>query len=103
MRKKVAEHGELKEGDRKVIPLDQGVEVALFCRNGTLYALENLCPHEGGPIGEGGVDKDGVVTCPWHEWTFEVETGKCLNMPGCDLKRFQVIHEEDGIYIEEEI
>ncbi len=49
--------------------------VALFNVEGTLYALDGICPHQGGPLGKGHL-QDAVVTCPWHGWQFDVRTGQ---------------------------
>ena len=42
--------------------------------NGKIFALDNECPHEGGPLGE-GVLEDGKVVCPWHGYAFDLNTG----------------------------
>ena len=53
--------------------------VALFNVDGKFYALDGICPHAGGPLGEGEL-RGTVVTCPWHGWQFDVTTGQhCLN------------------------
>ena len=52
-----------------------GVWVALFNVNGSYFAVDNTCPHAGGPIGEGSLSGD-IVTCPWHGWQFNVRTGE---------------------------
>lgn len=52
-----------------------GREVALFNIDGTFYAIENTCPHQGGPLAEGYIDGT-TVTCPWHAWTFKLTDGK---------------------------
>jgi nitrite reductase (NADH) small subunit len=49
--------------------------VALFNVDGSLYALDGVCPHQGGPLGEGELT-GAVVTCPWHGWQFDVRTGQ---------------------------
>ena len=49
--------------------------VALFNVDGTFHALDGICPHQGGPLGK-GVLAGCVVTCPWHGWQFDVQTGK---------------------------
>lgn len=49
--------------------------VALFNVGGTFYALDGVCPHQGGPLGNGRLTGP-VVTCPWHGWQFDVRTGK---------------------------
>ena len=50
-------------------------EVALFNVAGEFYAIENTCPHQGGPLVDGWLD-GAIVTCPWHAWCFDVRTGK---------------------------
>jgi nitrite reductase/ring-hydroxylating ferredoxin subunit len=57
-----------------------GQSVALFNVNGSYFAIENTCPHAGGPLAEGPLDGD-VVTCPWHGSRFNVKTGAVLAPP----------------------
>jgi NAD(P)H-dependent nitrite reductase small subunit len=49
-------------------------EIALFNVGGRFYALENTCPHQGGPLADGWID-GAEVTCPWHAWTFRLADG----------------------------
>ena len=51
-------------------------EVGLFRDGEKVYAIDGLCPHVGGPLGEGFVE-DGKVYCPLHGWPFNLKTGKC--------------------------
>ena len=55
-------------------------EIALFKVGGNYYALENACPHAGGPLAEGEFEGD-VVTCPWHGSQFNVMTGAVVGPP----------------------
>ena len=53
--------------------------VAIANVDGTLHAIDGLCPHQGGPLGT-GVLCGTVLTCPWHGWQFDVVTGRhCLS------------------------
>lgn len=54
-----------------------GKEVAVFHVDGAFYAIDNTCPHRGGPLAEGDVE-GCTVTCPWHAWTFDLKTGASL-------------------------
>ncbi len=55
-----------------------GRVIALYNVEGTLYALDGVCPHAGGPLGKGQLD-GCTVTCPWHGWQFDASTGQhCL-------------------------
>lgn len=49
--------------------------VAIANVDGRYHALDGLCPHQGGPLGTGGLCGT-VLTCPWHGWQFDVVTGR---------------------------
>lgn len=51
-----------------------GVAICLANVEGRLSALDNVCPHRGGPLGGGWLEDDAVV-CPWHSWAFNTITG----------------------------
>jgi nitrite reductase/ring-hydroxylating ferredoxin subunit len=73
-------------------------DVAVFDVGGELYAYENACPHQGGPIGEGVVE-NGTVTCPWHAWCFDLRSGSMTLGDFARLRRFQLRVEGDAIFI----
>jgi len=53
--------------------------IAVYNVDGEFHALDGICPHAGGPLGDGALTGN-VVTCPWHGWQFDVTTGKhCLS------------------------
>ena len=54
-----------------------GKELAVFNVDGTFHAVDNECPHRGGPLGEGELE-GCLVTCPWHAWQFDVRTGESV-------------------------
>jgi nitrite reductase/ring-hydroxylating ferredoxin subunit len=57
-----------------------GKRIALFKLSDGYYAIEDTCPHAGGPLSEGPLAGD-VVTCPWHGSRFDVKTGAVLGPP----------------------
>lgn len=67
----------------------EGFGVALFNVEGRIYALDNCCPHAGGPLGEGTLQGD-LVTCPWHGWRFNVCTGERPENPVLTVSRYRV-------------
>jgi precorrin-3B synthase len=77
----------------------EGKEYALFRINGRVHALDNACPHEGAPLAQGEV-ANGVITCPWHGWTFQACTGCSINPAGNDLKSYLVKVEKGRIFIQ---
>lgn len=56
-----------------------GRSLAIFRTAAEVFAIDEDCPHRGGPLSEGDV-RDGVVYCPLHAWGFELRTGLCLNV-----------------------
>ncbi|MDE2573127.1 MAG: nitrite reductase small subunit NirD [bacterium] len=70
---RVATVGDLPVGEGMAITIGER-EVALFHVEGGWFAIDNVCPHQGGPLSEGWVEGE-TVTCPWHAWCFEVKTG----------------------------
>jgi nitrite reductase/ring-hydroxylating ferredoxin subunit len=57
-----------------------GRTLALFNLGGTYYAIDDTCPHRGGPLSEGEI-AGSEVTCPWHGARFDVTTGSNLCPP----------------------
>ncbi len=70
---RVAGVAQLQEGRGHIIMLG-GERAALFLKEGRVYALSNVCRHQGGPLGEGRM-VDGCLTCPWHGYQYRVEDG----------------------------
>ena len=70
----VARVDEVTPGTAKAVVVGDR-EIALFNAGGTFYALDNTCPHQGGPLAEGWIE-NATVTCPWHAWTFYLATGQ---------------------------
>lgn len=100
---KVAETGEVSEG--RVKSATAGTQsVALVHFKGEYAAMDNRCPHQGGPLGEGSIEKglndECWLRCPWHGWDFDPLTGK---PPGghedTGQDMFDVDIRDDGIYV----
>lgn len=95
---KVAKKSEIPEDTgKKVEP--KGQEIALFKMNGKVCAIHAVCPHQGGPLDEGGLT-ESVVTCPWHGWEFNVTTGACSFNDAIHVPTFNVKEDGDDVYIE---
>ena len=75
------------------------VSVALFNVGGEFHATQNLCPHRGGPLGEGELNGQ-VVTCPWHAWSFDVCSGVNVDNPNSKLRCYPVKIENDDVLVE---
>jgi len=78
--------GSILEGQPKII-IHKHLEIAIFLVGSDYFALRNFCPHRGGPIAE-GIISGNLVTCPYHDWTFEISTGECTLNPAARVQRF---------------
>jgi 3-phenylpropionate/trans-cinnamate dioxygenase ferredoxin subunit len=79
---KVAARSELPPGEKKLIDVD-GRAIALFNVDGSFYAIDDICTHDGGPLAEGEL-LGCEIQCPRHGARFDVRTGKALCMPAIE-------------------
>jgi len=54
-----------------------------------ISAMDNVCPHRGGPLGQGMVE-GGKVICPWHAWAFDTKTGAAQHTPQTKVEVYEV-------------
>ncbi len=95
---RVAAVSEIPPGTGKELTAADRV-VALYNVGGQFHALDGVCPHAGGPLGQGTLDDD-VVTCPWHGWQFDVTTGQhCLNV-NIQHQTFNVKVHRNDVFVE---
>ncbi len=112
---------EISPGQRKiVVPFRGRAGIGVFNVAGSFYAVRNICPHKNGPLCTGqlsgrvatdgppsilgtsiSVDGDGeILRCPWHQWPFEISTGRCLIDPEMRVKTYPVKIDGDDIVVE---
>jgi len=94
---RVLDAGALPEG--RVTPVAAGTRtLALTHFEGKLTALDNRCPHQGGPLGEGSIE-NGWLRCPWHGWDFHPCTGKPPGGYDDGIPTFPVEERDGGIWV----
>jgi pyruvate oxidase len=94
---KALELDELPEGRvRPVACAHQTVCMTHF--EGSYHALDNACPHQGGPLGEGSIE-NGWLRCPWHGWDFHPATGRSPGGFEDTIATFPVEVRDDGVYV----
>lgn len=90
-------------------------EIGIYNIDGTVHAVRNRCPHQLGPVGEGGLfenvkanvapngrvrewieDEGCILACPWHGWEFDIRSGTCLWNNTYHLRKYSVHENEDG-------
>ena len=95
---KVAALDDISEGRPRAVRVE-GHSIALFQHEGSVYATDNQCPHMGYPLVRGRV-RNGVLSCDWHGWSYDMEGGGCFT-GGCDdLATFPVEVRGNDIYID---
>lgn len=77
---KVAQIGEIPPGSAKLVEVED-VRIAIFNLDGTLYAIEDVCTHDGGPLVEGTIIDGCLVECPRHGARFDIRTGAAVRFP----------------------
>jgi nitrite reductase/ring-hydroxylating ferredoxin subunit len=85
----VVRRSEVPDGGATVVNTAGDLAVAVFRVGEAFYAIDNRCPHKGGPLAEGPLDGT-VVTCPWHGFTVDVRTGICPRSPWLRVRTFSV-------------
>ena len=93
----VAATGELPVGRAKAYTIGEQ-RVAVCHTNKGFFAVDNTCPHRGGPLAEGDIIGDEIV-CPWHLWGFDVATGLCAGNPDIQVSTHEVRIEGDRILV----
>lgn len=93
----VAKLSELDPGIAKAVEVN-GKAIAVYNVNGKIFATDNTCLHQGGPLGEGMLEGN-VVTCPWHMWQYNVCTGENLEDSLLKLETYPVQVEGDDIKV----
>ena len=110
----------LGEGERRLGETDAGAEIGVFNVGGSYYALLNSCRHQYGPLCEGNVRPDieaevpepgervterwsedeYVIECPWHGWSYRLETGEHTGDADTAVPTFDVTVVDGVLYVE---
>jgi len=95
----IARTDEIAPGETKMVEVE-GRKIALFNLEGSYWAIDDTCPHRGGPLSEGEVKGEEVI-CPWHGSEFNIKTGEVLRPPARGgVKSYKVQVEGSIIKIE---
>ena len=96
---RVSKVSEIAPGTTRRVVADS-CEMLLCNVDGRIYAIEDVCTHDGGPLDQGTLEGEHVV-CPRHGATFDVRTGDALTLPAVmPLMTFEVSVEGDDIFVD---
>ena len=94
---KICSVEDIPDNEPLAIEVD-GMPIAI-CRVGDkLYAIEDVCPHQGASYEGGEVDGE-VLTCPLHGWRTNIVTGRSLEAPAIEIETYEVRVENGFVYI----
>lgn len=94
----VASRDELSEDQPLTVKISDR-EVGIYLVNGTVYALEDVCPHAFALLSQGFVEGD-EIECPLHGAKFHIPTGKCIKQPADrDLKLYRAKVEGGRVHV----
>lgn len=95
---KLAPEAELPPpGEAKEFPCGKKM-ICVANVNGTITAMDNVCLHRGGPLGQGVIEGDKVV-CPWHAWQWDTKTGEAGHNPSVKVAVYPVKMENGELLI----
>ena len=77
----------------------EGIAICIANIGGELSALDNICPHRQGPLGQGWLEGESVV-CPWHSWMFHAKTGAAEYPEGERVDVIPLRIEGDDVLVE---
>ena len=95
---RVASTRDIPEGNGVVVDV-RGKRLAIFRDSGEFFALDETCPHRGGPLHEGFV-REGVVACPWHMWQFDLRNGCSPVNPLSKVRTYRTRIEGDEVWVD---
>lgn len=110
-----------EDGDRELVRIN-GVEVGVLRVGGTYYAIRNQCLHDCGPVAEGTVGRklvgefvepgkrvekeyaedEPIISCPWHGWSYDLQSGEQLADDDLVLPTYDVIVKNGTVYVAEQ-
>ena len=95
----LAKVSDVAPGQMKVFTAGK-LKIALCNVDGTFYAIEDVCTHDDGPLGEGTLDGK-VAECPRHGGQFDVTTGEAVRMPAIiPVRKFPVKVDQGQVFVE---
>ena len=96
---RAARKDEVPAGSIREFQVDGKTTVAISNVDGKFFAINNTCLHRGGPLGLGELSGK-IVTCPWHNWQYDVTTGKLVANPTIGVACYHVELRGEDIWVD---
>ena len=85
----------------ELMEISKGPKIIIFNNGKKYFAVSGICPHAKWPL-ELGTVKGKTLTCGGHGWEFNITNGECITNPGRNLKKYNILEENDEIIISDE-
>jgi len=94
--------GELPSGEMRLVEGPGGAKIGVFNCGGALYAIEDRCSHDDGPLAEGSFDAEScTVECPRHGSLFDLTSGRPKTLPAYQpVTTYPVTIEDETVKLE---
>jgi Ferredoxin subunits of nitrite reductase and ring-hydroxylating dioxygenases len=93
--------GDLPAGTARIVR-DGWLAIGVYNLGGELYAIEDRCSHDDGPLAEGELDADeGIAVCPRHGARIDIRSGRALSLPAVESVQTFPVGVEDGLVVVE--
>ena len=97
---RVAAVSDIPAGEIRVVTCTGGLSLAVSNVEGELFAIDNVCTHDAGPLGEGRLRGDRII-CPRHGAAFDARTGRALTLPAVrGVGAYAVTVDGDDVYVD---
>jgi len=93
---KAREHFQTKSTQLVVI---NGMRICLLLYQDQFYAVQDACTHNAESLSKGQLNSFGEIVCPWHNYQFDVHSGKECRSRSSDLKTYEIRYDETGFFI----
>lgn len=87
------------QNDRPQLLVVNGKRICLVLHNHNFYAVQDRCSHNGESLSKGTVNYLGEVICPWHNYRFDLQTGREAATRSADLVTYPVKVGPDGFFV----
>ena len=85
----------------ELVEISKSPKIIIFNNGKKYFAVSGICPHAKWPL-ELGTVKEKTLTCGGHGWEFNITNGECITNPGRNLKKYNILEENNEIIISDD-
>ena len=85
--------------DKPQLLIVHGKRICLVMRSNSIYAVQDRCTHNGDSLSNGRVNYLGEIICPWHNYRFDLQTGRECESRSADLVTYPIKMDSNGFFV----